>query len=625
MSRTVRLRRPRVSARFRRTRRWVCFSDLHLTAASQAVAMEVLERVHAEAVARDAGVLFLGDFWHHRGKLPVEPLNAAVEAFSAWRCPTVMLTGNHDQVSIGGQIHALNALAAAAPRGLVKVVAEPTVMLGALWLPYRRRQEELRRAIVLAERAAGERGETLRTVFCHADLQGAAFNDAFQAAAGLPLSIFPDEAAVWSGHYHKAQVLGGQLGDATSPAYVEYVGSPLELSFAEEDQAKRLLLFSLEAERCSSAPAGSGSAGLPVLARPEYGAWRRTGEIALEIGPRHFSLEAEELAKRLAAGGPLPGSSDADAVTEAVGAAAGGARPRGRPKSGDRVRINIDGRPSAAAEAACEAALAALRASAVACDVMRRPAAPAPRIQGTAYMSPPTLLQAFHAAQGQLLSLDDEDDISAVADREHALEKSQAMLRAVADGSDTAVLAAADRRAPVHIIFDRVVVRGFGPFLTEISYPLRERGVRLVTGCKGSSGKDGAGSNGAGKTALVMAPLWALSGETDPRPDGGSTRGLGGADVIHHAAKEAAVRLEGTANGEQFIVERTAGKRSRSLSFELGGVDHTGQDLALTQVEIDARLVPASLLREVCCGTWDPLVSCPCYHNLPRLSPRGHK
>jgi DNA repair exonuclease SbcCD ATPase subunit len=599
-STTVRLRQPRVSARFSRTRSWVCFSDLHLTAATQAVAMQVLERVHAEAAARDAGVLFLGDFWHHRGKLPVEPLNAAVEVFSSWRCPTIMLTGNHDQVSIGGQLHALNALAAAAPRGLVKVVAEPTVLLGALWLPYRRRQEELRRAIALSERAAQKKGKSLRTIFCHADLQGAAFNDSFQAAAGLPLSIFPNEAAVWSGHYHKPQVLGGQLGDPASPAYVEYVGSPLELSFAEEAQAKRLLLF---ARQCSGNGNGNG------------GAWQRTGEIALAIGPRHFSLEGEELAKRLALaagrgcslpGGGITAGGDGDVMAEAVSAAAaaaaagggGVARPGGAPKPGDRVRIMLDARPSAAAEAACEAALAALQASAVDAKLMRRPAAAAARIEGTASMSPPTLLAAFHAAQGRLLSLDNED-ARVVADRERTLVMAQAMLRAVADESDVAVLAAPDR-VPVHVVLDRVVVRGFGPFLAEVSYPLRERGVRLVTGNSGGRvGSDGLGSNGAGKTALVMAPLWALSGETDPRPDGRSTRGLGGADVIHHAAKEAAVRLEGTANGEEFVVERTVGKRSRRLSFIIGGVDYTGQDLALTQAEIDERLVPASLLREV--------------------------
>jgi hypothetical protein len=93
MGGAVRVCTPRIGARFRGTRSWVCFSDLHLTAASQAVAMEVLERVHSEAAARGAGVLFLGDFWHHRGALPVEPLNAAVDVFSRWRRPTIMLTG----------------------------------------------------------------------------------------------------------------------------------------------------------------------------------------------------------------------------------------------------------------------------------------------------------------------------------------------------------------------------------------------------------------------------------------------------------------------------------------------------------------------------------------------------
>jgi hypothetical protein len=56
--------------------------------------------VHREAVARDAGILFLGDFWHVRGALPVEPLNAALHEMRAWTQPTVMLPGNHDQVLV---------------------------------------------------------------------------------------------------------------------------------------------------------------------------------------------------------------------------------------------------------------------------------------------------------------------------------------------------------------------------------------------------------------------------------------------------------------------------------------------------------------------------------------------
>jgi hypothetical protein len=50
-------------------RLWVCFSDLHLSTKTLAICVEVLQRVHREAVARDAGIVFLGDFWDERGRL----------------------------------------------------------------------------------------------------------------------------------------------------------------------------------------------------------------------------------------------------------------------------------------------------------------------------------------------------------------------------------------------------------------------------------------------------------------------------------------------------------------------------------------------------------------------------
>jgi hypothetical protein len=75
----------------------------------------------------------------------------------------------------------------------------------------------------------------------------------------------------------------------------------------------------------------------------------------------------------------------------------------------------------------------------------------------------------------------------------------------------------------------------------EVNYPLRERGARIVVGRTAGMGDSGGGvvaggSNGAGKSALVMAPLWALSGETDARPEGNATsaaaaRGLRGESI----------------------------------------------------------------------------------------------
>jgi len=88
------------STAFSQVDRWVVFSDLHLSAKSAPTCEQVLARVHEEALRRDAGVLFLGDFWDKRGDLPVEPLNKVIVALQQWTQPLIMLTGNHDQVCV---------------------------------------------------------------------------------------------------------------------------------------------------------------------------------------------------------------------------------------------------------------------------------------------------------------------------------------------------------------------------------------------------------------------------------------------------------------------------------------------------------------------------------------------
>ncbi len=43
---------------------WVIFSDLHVSERSLDTCLDVLRHVHSTAVKREAGVIFLGDFWH---------------------------------------------------------------------------------------------------------------------------------------------------------------------------------------------------------------------------------------------------------------------------------------------------------------------------------------------------------------------------------------------------------------------------------------------------------------------------------------------------------------------------------------------------------------------------------
>ena len=68
------------------------------------------------------------------------------------------------------------------------------------------------------------------------------------------------------------------------------------------------------------------------------------------------------------------------------------------------------------------------------------------------------------------------------------------------------------------------------PFLSKV-YHLSGRGLRIITGR--NEDDNGADSNGTGKTSLVAAPLWCLTGDMLARTEvgvweaGGGARGRG--------------------------------------------------------------------------------------------------
>ena len=80
------------------TKKWIIFSDLHVKLSSIETCEEVLDLVSQEAVRREAGIIFLGDFWHVRGALNVELLNRIMRSLNKWTSPVIMIPGNHDQV-----------------------------------------------------------------------------------------------------------------------------------------------------------------------------------------------------------------------------------------------------------------------------------------------------------------------------------------------------------------------------------------------------------------------------------------------------------------------------------------------------------------------------------------------
>lgn len=57
----------------------------------------------------------------------------------------------------------------------------------------------------------------------------------------------------------------------------------------------------------------------------------------------------------------------------------------------------------------------------------------------------------------------------------------------------------------------------FGGFREVTRYSLQNLGVRVITGR--NEDDSGTDSNGSGKTGLVMAPLWAITGRSDARSE----------------------------------------------------------------------------------------------------------
>lgn len=102
------------------------------------------------------------------------------------------------QVTLGGAVHALEPLLYAFRPEQILMLSEPTVCMGALWIPYRR-DTRLMKAIL----AAGAAHPEVSMVYCHADVRGAMMNDGMRSREGLDMDMFPPNLPIYSGHFHK--------------------------------------------------------------------------------------------------------------------------------------------------------------------------------------------------------------------------------------------------------------------------------------------------------------------------------------------------------------------------------------------------------------------------------------
>jgi len=205
-------------------------------------------------------IVFLGDLFHDRQKIDVltyqktfevfeehqaNPYNAESPAFRIF-----LLLGNHDMWHLEKwDISSVNPLRSMPG---VTVIDKPCAIdLGncpICFLPYTANPIEDMEIVEKAyDKWVDEKGcKPLRKILCgHVAVDGALWNTMHQTFSEVTIehdgemqvvnpSIFKDWDRVFLGHYHAAQELSYN---------VEYIGSPLQLSFGEAFQEKHVLIY----------------------------------------------------------------------------------------------------------------------------------------------------------------------------------------------------------------------------------------------------------------------------------------------------------------------------------------------------------------------------------------------
>jgi DNA repair exonuclease SbcCD nuclease subunit len=211
---------------------WVVFTDLHCATSTLETCLEVLQKVHKEAVDRDAGILFLGDWWHVRGSLRVDLVNSVLSQLSTWTQPMIMIPGNHDQTSWHtNEHHALRIFQNAyriknTTVSGVLVLSYPTIFMNALFIPYVRSPSIL-------ESILSTVSKDVPNVFCHCDITGSSMNDNIVSKGGISPLAFAGRNT-YTGHFHKPHTISDRI---------VYLGSPYEVSLAEAEQDKAIVVL----------------------------------------------------------------------------------------------------------------------------------------------------------------------------------------------------------------------------------------------------------------------------------------------------------------------------------------------------------------------------------------------
>jgi DNA repair exonuclease SbcCD nuclease subunit len=422
--------------------KWVVFTDLHCAPATLDTCLKVLTRVHELARERHAGVLFLGDFWHHRGTLRVDCLNAVLEHFRGWDVPMVMIPGNHDQVTLGGHSHGLTPMENAYRVGNGNiagplVLSYPTKFRDALFVPH------IRDTATMESILQSSCAQEASALFVHAEVKGALMNDLMVSTNGIPTSSFPIHKRIYSGHFHKPHTVKSANG-----VQIEYLGSPYETTLAEAQQLKTLAVLDAD--------------------------WQCIEYIPIDIGRRHFKASSWEELLQLNLKRTTD-SSEKGHDTDSV-------------KSGDRIVVSIPKEEAEYAEAAVSTHTKMLREAGVMVEIREMKNVPLDPM-GSSGVGDGILLEEMTPESTWKAYLKEEESRETLSD-DSAKVLLEAGLEILEEVEAQAKPTAAQPTSVTDLTIASVSLEGFGPFRKAATYPLLNRGLVLLKGTNNDSGSD---------------------------------------------------------------------------------------------------------------------------------------
>lgn len=190
---------------------------------------EITKAAHEEGVIESGGYLVNGgDLFNERGVIRTSVFDLLAATRRKWaemQVKHIDNVGNHDQEDRDGEMHPLRIFDTLPGS---QVIEKPTVIEGVRWhfFPYSHRLESQ-----MFDVSHGLRPHAV--AFVHAGIKDAFRNDKSRDTDGLQLGVFKGWKRVFSGHYHFRHEIGN----------VQYIGSPMQHSFAEAGQDKGFLIF----------------------------------------------------------------------------------------------------------------------------------------------------------------------------------------------------------------------------------------------------------------------------------------------------------------------------------------------------------------------------------------------